>query len=538
MMERSDTVQSTQIVKETSVTSEYSDAMAASRVRLPGYFFVLLIIALPVIIFGLLPIWEQLDGKILVLLSGSLFILVCAVPIVHLIRTRAYRTSITLMVILLAYLIDFGVRAIYFVLSPDVVLYPNFNPSQDMLYLHRGLLWATVGILSLIGGYYLARNRLSRQQPERSVIVRRFTSMFQGTSSLKFLLALYGLGLIGRLYAITSGAAIWLYNSPIFDTFATRPDPFVSGPLSVLSEFCPLAFAGVFAWHIWHSKNPGVKPRLSAGLVIVMFAIEILYFSFGLYKFGVVSTLLIMWAVPTILQHGQPLRGIIAIAAFGLIVLPVFNVARGALSGFYTNSNRPTGEWFALMQGAVETTYQTPSGDSFKENYIDPLFERLNGAEALAVAEKYLPKFNYEGGKTYWNLVRLSVPRILRGEDAEPDYINWAADYAGLNPSNPTVIPLPALVEAYLNFGIAGVVVVMFLLGVLYRYADLFTATFRNYPMAIGISMFMIWRFMNIEHYLFILLPAVFKTLMVVLILSFVYSQLFKAKHIVNRTSA
>ena len=195
-------------------------------------------------------------------------------------------------------------------------------------------------------------------------------------------------------------------------------------------------------------------------------------------------------------------------------------------------------EWFVLMQGALETTYESQTGNGFKEAYVDPLFERLNGAEALAVAEKYLPKFDYEGGRTYWNLVRLSIPRVLRGEQTEPDYINWAVDYVGLAPSNPTVIPLPALVEAYLNFGIAGVVFVMFLLGVLYRNADLFTTTFCRYPLAVGISMYLIWRFMNIEHYLFILLPAVLKTLIVVFILSFLYSRLFKTRQVLDDTES
>ena len=324
------------------MTSEYSDAMAASRVRLPGHFFILLIVATFLIIFGLLPIWGPQDGKVLVLLSATLFTLVCVVPIGYLVYTRSYRTSIAFIVILLAYTATFGVRAIYFVLSPDVVLYPNFSPTIDMLYLHRGLLWATAGMLAMIGGYYLTSVRGNNNKLKPNSVTRLLEETFRGASSLKFLLILYGLGLAGRLYALVTGAAIWLYNSPAFDVFASRPDPFVSGPMSLLSELGPLAFAAIFAWHIQHSKNSGFKSRLSAALVLILFAIEILYFSFGLYKFGVVSALLTLWAVPTILQRKQLLRGLLAVAAFGFVILPVFNTARNALSGYYTDASRPS----------------------------------------------------------------------------------------------------------------------------------------------------------------------------------------------------
>ncbi|MEL7658969.1 MAG: hypothetical protein AAGU75_24015, partial [Bacillota bacterium] len=160
--------------------------------------------------------------------------------------------------------------------------------------------------------------------------------------------------------------------------------------------------------------------------------------------------------------------------------------------------------------------------------FLDPLFQRLNGSEALAVAQKYTPsRFDFYHGRTYSNIVMLLIPHQIR-LGTWPRYIEWETEYVGLSEKNPTVIPLPTIVEAYLNFGLAGIVIVMFLLGKFYKYVDIFLHSFSEYPLAIGLFAYMVWRIINIEHYLFIYLPATLKAILVVLIICYFYTTLRK----------
>jgi hypothetical protein len=222
------------------------------------------------------------------------------------------------------------------------------------------------------------------------------------------------------------------------------------------------------------------------------------------------------------------LRQAILIALVFVIALPVFNAARGRAIGYYRSQLRPSAEWLVLMRESAQDAFYSSTNSELR-SFADPFFERLNGSEALAVTEKYAPRLGYEGGKTYANLFLLLLPRQLRPGSGQPYYINWAVDYVGLAPSNPTVIPMPAIVEGFVNFGVVGVIIVMLLLGLLYGLFDWFLQVFGRNPMATGLFAYAVWRSMNIEHNLFIYLPALVKTVAVVLALCWVYSRIVSA---------
>jgi hypothetical protein len=155
--------------------------------------------------------------------------------------------------------------------------------------------------------------------------------------------------------------------------------------------------------------------------------------------------------------------------------------------------------------------------------FMDSLFWRLNGAEALIVAQKFTAVEGKYWGKTYVNIPKLAVPRVLRLWSSEPFYIAWETVYVGDPPSDPTVIPMPALIEAFLNFGVVGVVVVMFILGWIYRRVDLLMPVLRNSDLGVGVYAYFVWQFLNIEHNISDTLVPPLKTIFLVVVLAWIY---------------
>jgi hypothetical protein len=97
--------------------------------------------------------------------------------------------------------------------------------------------------------------------------------------------------------------------------------------------------------------------------------------------------------------------------------------------------------------------------------------------------------------------------------------------YVGFAPSNYTVVPLPALVEAYLNFGVIGVWLVMLLLGILYRHLDSWVTDLGRSPLAVGLFAYVVWHLLNIEQNLFLIMLPTIKTVVLVLIATWVYTR-------------
>jgi hypothetical protein len=249
-----------------------------------------------------------------------------------------------------------------------------------------------------------------------------------------------------------------------------------------------------------------------------MLAGEAAFFSFGLYKWGLIGVLIIpVMALAARSRKSFSLRGAAAAAIFVVVILPVINVARTQLLSFYTHQQPFSAGFvdaFARSSQDAFTASNTAIGPRY---FLDPLFERLDGVEALAVSDKYLPRVGHALGSTYGNFVTLAVPHVFRGATDQPAYIPWETAYVGFPPAGFTVVPMPAIVEAYLNFDIPGVAVVMFLLGVLYARIDALAVRRSVTPFAAGLLAYAGWKMLDIEQNLFIVLLPLAKVVAVIL---------------------
>lgn len=156
---------------------------------------------------------------------------------------------------------------------------------------------------------------------------------------------------------------------------------------------------------------------------------------------------------------------------FFLIFQPVKSYVRSIAS----NKGVQLGpiEMFQVYAEGFRQTYGSSSAmmANRKENF-DTSFERINHLATTAAIIRDTPASQpYLWGETYLPLFTKWVPRVIwNGKPDETLGNKWASRYGYLFESdNSTSFNLPWLPEMYMNFGLVGVIGIMFLLGLLYR---------------------------------------------------------------------
>ncbi len=119
-----------------------------------------------------------------------------------------------------------------------------------------------------------------------------------------------------------------------------------------------------------------------------------------------------------------------------------------------------------------------------KDTNADPVRQRLNNwrlahsfSSLIILVEKTPSSINYFKGETYKILLSKLIPRVIWNEKPSDTIANYIGrKYHVLdNKDNSTSWNLPIINEAYINFGIYGVILISFLLGILVR---IFTVIF------------------------------------------------------------
>lgn len=104
---------------------------------------------------------------------------------------------------------------------------------------------------------------------------------------------------------------------------------------------------------------------------------------------------------------------------------------------------------------------------------IEKVFQRLDLIYLFAyVIERTPSSIPYYGGMTYSDILWKFVPRFIYPDKPNYQWGNiFGREYGILQPNDfITSINLPQMVEMYINYGVIGIMVGMFLLGKIYRY--------------------------------------------------------------------
>jgi len=216
-------------------------------------------------------------------------------------------------------------------------------------------------------------------------------------------------------------------------------------------------------------------------------------------------------------------RSAVAALIFIVVVLPLYNEMRGSMLRFYLGQIRGadgTSEaWLSQTGEAASSSLRTDNALTFG-NLTDGLFGRLTGAEALIVSEKEHLWVGRYRGITYLNILRLLVPRVLRPWSSTPPVIPWETEFVGFSADNLTVVPMPLIIEAYLNFGVLGLMFPMLFLGAMYKKIDGLASLAARAPVMTGVLAYSMWRLSNIEHNFYIMTGPVVKMMAVVFLLA------------------
>ena len=118
-----------------------------------------------------------------------------------------------------------------------------------------------------------------------------------------------------------------------------------------------------------------------------------------------------------------------------------------------------------------------------KDSNSDPVRQRNNNwrlahsfSSLIILVEKTPSSINYLKGETYIILLSKLIPRVIWNEKPSDKIANYIGrKYRVLNnEDNSTSWNLPIINEAYINFGVYGVILISFLLGILVKFLQKF----------------------------------------------------------------
>jgi hypothetical protein len=235
--------------------------------------------------------------------------------------------------------------------------------------------------------------------------------------------------------------------------------------------------------------------RSYASLLLVMVA-----FTFG-YLNGFKELMLLPVAAWVIGRAGAGdrvrLRHVVIVAVATAVVFAIIQGERDATLTGQSASNPISSLQLGL--GNYDLAYGVPAdyqGIGIVGNLVNGVLYRLKGADYyIAIADKVPSQVPYQGGRSLWQPALSIIPGAKQFLDLEPQYrqlsLGRYTDQVFVSES-PTQDPSSQSTtepgDLYLNFGIAGVVVGMLILGALY---GTFDRVFKiNGPVSAGIVAF------------------------------------------------
>jgi hypothetical protein len=264
----------------------------------------------------------------------------------------------------------------------------------------------------------------------------------------------------------------------------------------------------LFRYMVFGGANPGVAPGLQQVLVhltdmpmVGAAMLCCLQFSAGLPP----ATTVLLWLVfvPLLVVLGLATGALSPGLQVGLMLLLVYSTVRRrfpwtliALGFAATCILVPVRTRYRVFLGGLgvgspisraRLLWQT-FGDTRDSSRvaIEATMDRLNQSATLAVVMEFTPAVvPFWKGHSYRPLFSKLVPRMIYPSKPQEDVGQLFPHRYGLLPpwDGTTAYKLPQLIEAYVNFGIVGVIGVMFAIGVVYQ---LFQALLVHPQMGIG----------------------------------------------------
>ena len=337
---------------------------------------------------------------------------------------------------------------------------PNF---QAIFYL-------MLGIFSFILGYNLSIAR---------IFTKRIPNILKKEWNAKRVFIVFILvfvaGLMIKFLRISGGAFSHLGKSTAFlnSSFYSL--------VGLLDWLGPVALAIAFAYYFYLLKINNPRYKIWQIIAWLTFAVEFLFGFFSLSRFSVVIPIIIYLIIRHYLCAKSYWRIIMAVFIILLAIMPLMNFYRNA-----QNSLRP---YPNIANNQIEVKYS-----AIGQFVADSSLSRIDQSRILTAVFQKTENFLY--GKSLLNFfISLGPPRFLwkdkpviaGGNEFGRQYGILATDDFK-NSVGPTVIG-----DWYMNFGLAGIILGMFLMGIIFKTIYLYFVKEANYSLSGVVIYSILW---------------------------------------------
>lgn len=437
----------------------------------------------------------------------QILILLTLYPLIRAYLTKFYDLFEPIYIISFLYFLYFGLRAILLIYNPRTFLGIEALRTTD---LNVALLYSIIGFGALLIGYYSPiSNIISTKLPKFKRIFSSKNNKYILHSGI-ILIFLYIIGIIGRVLNINifgfQGSAFKAADSPFLERL---PYANLIVSFSTLSTY-------IFALYTIIS----FKIKRHYTIVALMAILEILFIFLGGWKSAIIPILFILFISYNYIVKKIKLRNatvlVILFIFIIILIFPVITRYRSSVVNIYREEGILSINKLVNIAPKIDIQYRNINTAFWS------VCNRIGGIDSLIVLIKRLEC--YKMGETIFPIFSFFVPRVLWHSKPALSIGNvFAVEFLGWDPRYKSQAAVMQIGDLYWNFGIIGIIIGMFIFGVLYRsfYFYLIVRQ-KDSLIAIFFYVFCMLNFQNIEGNIAIVIAKLINTFIIIILILFI----------------
>ena len=361
---------------------------------------------------------------------------------------------------ILCYILWYGFRSFILSFAPQSFVFCAFDIKNDIVYIYMSLIY-TMLFLSIMTLLY--RSDLYTKSAKFIVFKLIMSNRYPRTNFPKILLFMYFFGAISYVYNIYTMNYIGIFNARANDLSELVMHSYSFNNI-IISSILPIIadFAFIYLTVLFFNKT--IYKRFDLLLYACVVTIELIYSYLTGTKGAIISFLLIFLLSSSI--YNKKVFGLLVALSPIMLILIFFITSYYREQAIILLNNKDSFDLYYIVKQLISTYNSTLSGisglfNNLKDTFIYDISTRFGGLDAFSTTLKSLDNgTHYMYGKTLLYAIKSSMPRIIF-----PDRITFIVgywfpvNYLGRSAENLTVIPLPRLLEFYINFSLLGIVI-------------------------------------------------------------------------------
>lgn len=402
--------------------------------------------------FGLMCLYSDHPSETALYYGAAIFLLTfsCFLSLVNRTEPRCVLLASPLTWAGVLYFVYFAPGTLWMLLSEEHSL---FSPAVD--YVPLAILLVSLGLFSMYAGYRIASRSASTDEERRSIYIKpERNEYYVVLLALLSFVTWYGRSVILRKGSLLSFGAFRYVSLSPWESVAVR-----------MSYGSGLALIGLGAYLMYSGK--GLRRWRPVGMVVV--AAEVLYWTLRGAR-SQVAAVAIAYLVCVALVRGKWSKKVLVCGAVCVLGILVFT--RGVREGVsYGVESEGVLEGSKKVVGAGVVKIRGESGGLLRRAVSRTLQKRVNGADLFAwvLYSRYERDAPFMYGSTARAALIAYTPRVLwAGKPTITDLHPETMVVANTGVTSPDTLLAPPC-ELFASFGVIGVIVGMFALGMVMK---------------------------------------------------------------------